>query len=111
MLLEWNYNETCTGETASGKTSEINIELRDTVIKLFKNSLDYHDLDLVSKYQRVFETLTFIFEDYRQSFENIMKKRMGIDLTSEQQQVEAIVFCSWVSIEVMASLSNQDIRT
>ena len=112
MEIEWNYKAIETGETTtSGKQSDINIELKDVVTGIFKNSQDYHDLDLVCKYQQVFETMSFMFEDYRKPFEKIMEKRLGANLTEEQHHVEAIVFCSWVSIEVMTALSNQDIRT
>ena len=106
MELEWNYEKTGTsGETTTSlNLTDINNELRETVTGIFKNSQDYYDLDLVSKYQQVFETVTFIFEDYRKTFEKIIIKRMG-DLNQEQHQVEAIVFCSWVSIEVMTALS------
>ncbi len=107
MEIEWNFHTVETGTTVS----DINAELRETVIELFTVSQTYHDLDLVSKYQQVFETVSFIFEDYRKPFEKNIRARLGADLTLEQQQVEAIVFCSWVSIEVMTSLSNQDIRT
>ena len=112
MELQWNYNTIETGTTtASEKQSEINNELKDVVTGLFKGSQDYYDLDVVSKYQQVFEMVTFMFEDYRKPFEKVMEIRLGADLTLEQQQVEAIVFCSWVSLEVMTSLSNHYIRT
>lgn len=108
MELELNYKiyGTSGTTTASGKQSDINNELKDVVTGLFKDSQDYFDLDVVSKYQQVFEMVSFIFEDYRKPFEKILIKRMETDLTLEQQQVEAIVFCSWVSIEVMTALSN-----
>jgi len=110
MEIEWDYDTIETGTTVSMKLSDVGTELKNTVINLFKDSLTYYDLDLVSKYQDVFETMSFIFEDYRQQFEEIMIKRMG-DLNQEQQQVEAIVFCSWLSIEVMTALSKQVVRT
>ncbi len=102
-------------KTQSGAKTSLNLididnELRKIVTRIFENDRDYHDLDLVSKYQQVFEIVSFIFEDYRNSFENIMEKRLG-DLNQEQQQVEALVFCSWISIEVLTALSKQVVRT
>jgi hypothetical protein len=112
MELQWNYEETqTTGETTVKSVKHINDELRDVVTQIFENDNDYHDLDLVTKYQQVFETLSFVFEDYRKDFEKIITKRLGDNLTQEQLQVEAIVFCSWVSIEVMTALSNQYMKT
>ena len=52
----------------------------------------------------------FLFEDYRQQFEDIMINRMR-DLNQEQLQVEALVFCSWISIEVLTALSNPVVKT
>lgn len=108
MEIEWNFEklEVTGTTTASRELSDISHELRSVVTRIFMNSHGYHDLDLVSRYQQVFETVSFIFEDYRKAFERIIKKRMETDLTQDQQQVEAIVFCSWVSIEVMTTLSN-----
>jgi len=110
MEIEWDYDTIETGTTVSKNLSEISAELKKAVTGIFHDSLTYYDLDLVSNYQDVFETMSFIFEDYRQQFEEIMTKRMG-DLTQEQKQVEAIVFCSWLSIEVMTALSKQLVRT
>ena len=110
MEIEWDYDTIETGTTVTGKLSDISMELKKAVTRIFHDSQTYYDLDLVSKYQDVFETMSFMFEDYRQQFEDIVIKRMG-DLTQEQQQVEAIVFCSWVSIEVMTALSKQVVRT
>jgi len=106
MEIEWDYDTIETGTTVTGKLSHISMELKKAVTRIFIESQDYHELNLVSKYQDVFETMSFMFEDYRQQFEDIVIKRMG-DLTQEQQNVEALVFCSWLSIEVMSALSNQ----
>ena len=88
MELEWNYETIETGETVSRKLSDISEELRKTVTRIFKNAKDYQDLDLVSRYQQVFETVSFIFEDYRKPFEKKLKRRLGTDFTQEQQQME-----------------------
>ena len=98
-------------KSAKHEKADIQDELMTMVIGLFRDSMDYYKLDLVSKYQAVFETTSFLFEDFRNAYETLIKERFSEDLTDEQQQVESIVFCSWVSIEVMTELSNPDIRT
>ena len=108
MEFEWNYDIFETGTTVT--VTEISTELRELVTPMFRDNQNYHDLELIARYQQVFETLTYFFENRRQRFQDIMTQRMG-DLNQEQQQVEAIVFCSWVSLEVMTALSNQYIET
>ena len=65
---------------------------------------------MVGKYQLVYETVTFLFEDYRRDFERLIQEEFNEDLNNEQMQVESIVFCSWVSLEVMRELSTQQIK-
>ena len=48
MELEWNYNET-SGARASGKTSDIGVELRETVTKIMRKTGGDHNMDLVSQ--------------------------------------------------------------
>lgn len=110
MELQWNFEQTITGATTPETTNDFGTELKRRVTSMFHGSQDYHDLNLVSKYQQVLETMSFMFEDYRQRFEEIITQRMG-DLTPEQHQVEATLFCAWLSIEVMTALSKQVIRT
>lgn len=110
MELQWNFEETITGATTPLTTNDIGTELQLAVIELFRFSLQYQEQDLISKYQQINETLTFLFEDYRKRFEDILEKRWGL-MDEQRHQVEATVYCAWMSIEVMTALSNQFVGT
>ena len=78
---------------------------------MFRGSADYSRLDLLSKYQTVFEMTTFLYQDYKAGFEEKILKRFNQKMTEEQLQVEGIVFCSWISLEVMRELFTNECKT
>jgi len=105
MELQWNFEKTSTGVTTPETTNDIGTELHDAVMRLFRDSLDYQEQDFISKYQMINETLTFLFEDYRNRFKTVLDRRWGL-MDEQRHQVEATVFCAWMSIQVMKSLSD-----
>ena len=109
MDLEWDFNTTeTTGATvASRNKRDIQDELKNIVTAFFNDSEDYYKLDLVSKYQIIFDTTTYLFSKYRRDFELLIQDRFTETITEEQKQIEALVFCAWVSIEGMTALSSE----
>jgi len=107
MTLGWDFETTGTtvATTASLRKADIHNELKNVVIGFFRDSLDYYKLNMVGKYQLVYETVTFLFEDYRRDFERLIQEEFNEKLSEEQKHVEAIVYCSWITLEVMSVLS------
>lgn len=87
--------------------SEIQDELTDIVYGFFVDQPDtFNNMDLISKYQDVYETTSFLFEDYRKDFERNMIIKLEGHINEENLSIEGIVFTSWIAIEVMKRITD-----
>lgn len=85
---------------------DIQQELINTVTGFYRNEKDtFYNMDMISRYQMVYETVSFLFEDYRVDFNRIIHDFFGPEITEEKMDVEGIVFISWISIGVITELS------
>lgn len=84
-------------------TEVIQNELVNIVSNFYREN-NIVDLDTISQYRMINEVVHFLFEDYRDNFEHIVKHRYNNELSKDQLRIEGLLFTAWVTISTMKEI-------
>jgi len=85
--------------------NDLILEIQEIVISINCNLIiETNKEPEIGQIERILETVSFIFEDYRVEFDDIESKKTGLTLTEEQLKIERKLIISWISLSVLNEL-------
>lgn len=84
---------------------DIQTEVTNILVNFFRDQTETLDkMDLMSRYQFVNETATFLYEGYRNNYEMNIMVKYDEPMTDEQLAIEGLIFTSSITIGVLKQL-------